>query len=645
MDLSIVGIPGSIDNDIACTDMSIGVDTTLNTIVECIDKLRDTATSHKRISIVEVMGRMRGYLAVMSGLATGADRVFIREDEIRQDELDEMLLVLQKSFAQGQRAGVIVRSEGARFSTGFLKEIVNVLLQPKRDVRETVLGHLQRGGSPTYFERVLATRMGVKAVQLLETVLPEPQIVGLNENKIKPYPLLQVLLQLQDPAFQTGLSSNAQNAFHLGRRLELPPTQKVRGLRIAVLTEGNNVSGMNMALRSIARLAINDGIEVKGIKGGFAGLLQGSESVLNLHWSMMEMKGILRRTGTLLGVSGNESVTDGKDFLTIRKQVEKMNLDGIIVIGSNMAYQCAYRMSELTQLPVVGVPADTNCNLPGTNWVIGMDSALNDIQKGIDRAVDAAQVQKKICLIHLKGRYCLCLVNLAALAGGAEQMIFDYRQSANEDPERFQNMVKKKISRLKKIVDMGKRSATVVFFTMYSENSDKTLQNVKQMIKDAGIKLDTIVIPLETSYGGAVPTAFDRVLAKRLGERALGTLQKKIQARDDTFHIVGISGKGIEANLFQDKVDGQDRGCPPEFVAELQQCFDLMAEPAAQCIGMGGYIEWIDARSGKDWKGRWTCKKCGQSQSFTFNPENMQYFFCQNENCHNYGYIRVSRRL
>ncbi len=87
MHLAIAGIPGSIDNDIPCTDMSIGVDTTLNTIVECIDKLRDTATSHKRVSIVEVMGRLRGYLAVMSGLATGADHIFIREHPVSREDL------------------------------------------------------------------------------------------------------------------------------------------------------------------------------------------------------------------------------------------------------------------------------------------------------------------------------------------------------------------------------------------------------------------------------------------------------------------------------------------------------------------------------------------------------------------------------
>ncbi len=284
MSLSIIGIPGSIDNDIACTSMSIGVDTTLNTIVESIDKLRDTATSHKRISIVEVMGRRRGYLAVMSGLASGADRIFIGEEKINQKDLNDMLHVLHQSFLNGQRAGVIVRSEGASFSTSFLKETISELLEPRRDVRETVLGYLQRGGSPTAFERALATRMGVKAATLLDRDLSEPQLVNFADNEIKSVPLKLFVKKVREQEFQTELSPNAKKAFQLAIKLEEPPVKKSSKLKIALVTDGNNVSGMNMALRSVARLALNSGIEVRGIKGGFAGLHKINNNLLNLEW-------------------------------------------------------------------------------------------------------------------------------------------------------------------------------------------------------------------------------------------------------------------------------------------------------------------------------------------------------------------------
>ncbi len=215
MSLQIVGLPGSIDNDIPCTDMAIGVDTTLNTIVDCIDKLRDTATSHKRVSIVEVMGRLRGYLAVMSGLATGADHIFIREQPVGRRDLLDMLGELQASFDLGQQAGVIVRSEGAEFSTGFIRESIANLLESRRDVRETILGHLQRGGSPTAYERVLAMRLGARAVELLGNGNGEPVFAGIRRNVITQSPIADVLAIKNAPSFRDTLSRNARACYEL----------------------------------------------------------------------------------------------------------------------------------------------------------------------------------------------------------------------------------------------------------------------------------------------------------------------------------------------------------------------------------------------------------------------------------------------
>ena len=140
-----------------------------------------------------------------------------------------MLLVLRKSFESGQKAGIIIRSEGARFSTSFLKETIDVLLKPEREVRETVLGHLQRGGNPTVFERTLATRMGVKAIELLDEIHTEPQLVGLHAKNLKSVSLSKSLTKIKTPSFQEDLSPNTKNAFHLGRILEIPPEEKARG--------------------------------------------------------------------------------------------------------------------------------------------------------------------------------------------------------------------------------------------------------------------------------------------------------------------------------------------------------------------------------------------------------------------------------
>ncbi len=643
LELSIVGIPGSIDNDIAFTDMSIGADTTLNTIVDCIDKLRDTATSHKRISIVEVMGRLRGYLAVMSGLATGADRIFIREEKMTQYELHAMLHALEESFAHGQKAGVIVRSEGALFSTNFLKETIAVLLEPKRDVRETVLGHLQRGGNPTAFERILATRMGVKAIQLMEETFPEPQMVGLSEGRMTAVPLGNCLVRIREPEFRGELSPNTKSAFRLNRLLEETPDKMAKDIRIGVLTDGNNVSGMNMALRAVARLAINGGMEVVGIKGGFSGLAQGLGNVFHLEWSMLEMKGILRRAGTLLGVSGTSIPMGEQDLSAMQRQVENLALDGLVVIGNGQTYECAARLSQLIRPPVVGIPADLRCIMRGTDWVIGMDSAVNDLIKGIDRAADAAHVLKKIFLIHIRGEYCPCLIQSAALAGGAEIVIIDDEQTGSE--EAIREKVATKIKYLESIITMGKSFATIIFFATHPEKADRTLDLIKQQIATTGMGLDTSVMCLETSLGGIIPTAFDRILAQRLGEKAMATLQNNMGKCEHAFHIIGIHGKEITASPASETTPEFKGACLDWLTSELDQCAELMAQPGNCCVGMGGDIEWTDTADETEWYGTWTCKKCRHAQRVSFNPRIMLCVKCENAGCHNYGYIRISRRL
>jgi len=645
MHLSIVGIPGSIDNDIAYTDMSVGVDTTLNTIVECIDKLRDTATSHRRVIIVEVMGRLRGYLAVMGGLATGADRVFVREEKINQNELTKLLLVLRKSFDCGQKAGIIIRSEGARFSTSFLKETIDVLLKPEREVRETVLGHLQRGGNPTVFERTLATRMGVKAIELLEETHSEPQLVGLHAKTLKPVSLSRSLTKIKTPSFQEDLSPNTKSAFHLSRMLEYPPEEKHPETTIALLTDGNNVSGMNMAIRAVARLALNRGIAVKGIKGGFQGFTRGLGSTLNLEWSMLEMKSILRRAGTLLGVSSSGFTMNTNGYDTIAQQVKQLRIDGLIVIGNKAAYHNSHKLASLINLPVVGIPADLNCNLPGTDWVIGMDSTLNDLLQGIDRAADAAHVKRKIFVITLNGDYCSCLVRLAALAGGAEQLIIEENLSGTRGQNAFRKKVRQSVRELKKMFDMGKTFGTIVFSPNHPEETENSIQYIKQAADKAGITLDVTVIPLETSLGGIIPTAFDRILAKRLGEKAIDTVQKKIDARDYAFQTVGIKGKRIVSPYYEDGEGKHSRSCSKVLEKDLQLCFNLMAQQKETCIGVGGTVQWSETSNEDSWHGNWTCHKCEHTQKFLFNPKRMLCVYCEKDTCHNYGYVRISRRL
>ncbi|TCW40857.1 6-phosphofructokinase [Laceyella sacchari] len=156
-----IGVPGTIDNDIPATDFTIGFDTAVNTVVECIDKIRDTATSHERTYIVEVMGRDAGDIALWAGLADGAESILIPEAPYQIDEIVERL---QRSSERGKKHSIIIVAEGVGSGLDVADKITDRL---GWETRVTVLGHVQRGGSPTAFDRVLASRMGSKAVELL----------------------------------------------------------------------------------------------------------------------------------------------------------------------------------------------------------------------------------------------------------------------------------------------------------------------------------------------------------------------------------------------------------------------------------------------------------------------------------------------
>ncbi|MEL1241038.1 6-phosphofructokinase [Flavobacterium flavipallidum] len=182
----VMGIPGTIDNDIYGTSHTLGYDTALNTVVEAIDKIRDTASSHNRLFFVEVMGRDAGHIALNAGIAGGAEEILIPEEDLG---LDRLLESLQKSKASGKSSSIVVIAEGDKIGKNVfeLKDYVDANL-PEYDVRVSVLGHMQRGGSPSCFDRVLASRLGVKAVEsLLDGV--SNFMVGLKNDAVNLTPL------------------------------------------------------------------------------------------------------------------------------------------------------------------------------------------------------------------------------------------------------------------------------------------------------------------------------------------------------------------------------------------------------------------------------------------------------------------------
>lgn len=189
-DIPIIGIPGTIDNDIFGTTYTLGFDTALNTVVEVIDKIRDTASSHNRLFFVEVMGRDVGHIALNAGVGAGAEEILIPEENLG---LERLLESLKRSKESGKSSSIVVVAEGDKTGKNVfeLKEYVEEHL-PIYDCRVSVLGHMQRGGSPSCFDRVLASRMGVKAVEALmdgKTSL----MVGIQDNKITLTPISKAI--------------------------------------------------------------------------------------------------------------------------------------------------------------------------------------------------------------------------------------------------------------------------------------------------------------------------------------------------------------------------------------------------------------------------------------------------------------------
>ena len=164
-DIRVIGLPGTIDNDLYGTDSTIGYDTALNTIVECVDKIRDTATSHDRIFFVEVMGRDAGFLAQNSAIAAGAEAAIIPED---RTDIDQLAQFIGRGIRKSKNSSIVIVSESKK-DGGALHYAERVRKEyPEYDVRVTILGHLQRGGRPSAYDRILASRMGVAAVEALK---------------------------------------------------------------------------------------------------------------------------------------------------------------------------------------------------------------------------------------------------------------------------------------------------------------------------------------------------------------------------------------------------------------------------------------------------------------------------------------------
>lgn len=191
-DIPCVGLPGTIDKDIAGTDFTIGFDTAVNTAVQAIDRLRDTADAHDRLFIIEVMGRDSGYIALHSGIATGAENILIPE---RNTDVEEIIASLQEKHRRQKLVNIIVVAEGDQFGAAELSRVISERI-PTQEARLCILGHIQRGGPPTCLDRLVASRMGYAAVECLMEG-NHNVFIGILNNSMHYIPLEQAVKSKQ----------------------------------------------------------------------------------------------------------------------------------------------------------------------------------------------------------------------------------------------------------------------------------------------------------------------------------------------------------------------------------------------------------------------------------------------------------------
>lgn len=594
--LIIAGLVGSIDNDMVGTDMTIGADTALHRITEAIDAITSTAASHQRTFVVKVMGRNCGYLALMGALATGADWVLIPENPPDVDNWEEVMCERLKAGRQaGRRDTIVVMAEGARDRHGNYigsTRVAEVLEKEMgEEVRVTVLGHVQRGGSPSAFDRNLGTLCGNAAVETVLTTNPasEPQLIGLRGNRITTSPLMECVTKNREVAeaienhdYEKAMAlrgSSFREAFTtlktMLRALPHPLQPGQKRLRLAVMHSGAPAPGMNTAARAAVRIGLDRGHIMLGIRNGFPGLIDGE--IEEMSW--MSVNGWASMGGSELGT--NRKTPLGADFYAIARAIEKHDIHGILIIGGWSGYESAYQLVSARanfpafDIPFVCLPATINNNLPGSELSIGADTALNNISQAVDKIKDSAVASRRVFVVEVMGRKCGYLALMSGLATGAERVYLNEAGVTLHDLE-------EDVEKLKHGFRSGKRLGLMI--RNEQANQVYTTGFMCSLFEEEGGDLfDVRQSILGHLQQGGVPSPFDRIQATRLATRCIDYLIKQVESSSTQSAFIGLHGKEIKFHNLEDfprMIDVKGQRPKEQWWMELRNIARLLAQPA-----------------------------------------------------------------
>ncbi|XP_068074151.2 ATP-dependent 6-phosphofructokinase, platelet type isoform X1 [Danio rerio] len=574
--LHIVGMVGSIDNDFCGTDMTIGTDSALHRIIEVVDAIMTTAQSHQRTFVLEVMGRHCGYLALVSALACGADWVLIPERPPKDGWEEQMCQKLSENRADKKRLNIIIVAEGAidqnnkPITTDHIKDLVVSRLG--FDTRVTILGHVQRGGTPSAFDRILASRMGVEAVlALLEASPGTPAcVVSLCGNQAVRVPLMECVQMTQEvqkamdeKRFEEAVKlrgrsfENNLNTYKLLSHRKIDTELPHSSFNVAVLNVGAPAAGMNAAVRSAVRVGITEGHTMFAVSDGFEGFYKGQ--IKEIKWG--DVGGWTGQGGSLLGT---KRTLPAKHVDKIAEQMRIHNINALLVIGGFEAYlglmelQAARSKHAELCVPMVMVPATVSNNIPGSDLSIGADTAINAITDTCDRIKQSASgTKRRVFIIETMGGYCGYLATVGGLAAGADAA---YIYEEPFDIRDLQSNVEHLTEKMKTSIQRG--------LVLRNENSNEnyTTDFIYQLYSEEGKGVfDCRKNVLGHMQQGGAPSPFDRNFGTKIAAKAMQWISKKLKEfyRDgrvfaNTEDSACLLGMRRRALLFQPVVQLKD---------------------------------------------------------------------------------------
>ncbi|XP_028831782.1 ATP-dependent 6-phosphofructokinase, platelet type isoform X4 [Denticeps clupeoides] len=657
--LHIVGMVGSIDNDFCGTDMTIGTDSALHRIIEVVDAIMTTAQSHQRTFVLEVMGRHCGYLALVSALACGADWVFIPELPPEDGWEDLMCQKLSENRLRGSRLNIIIVAEGAidrhgspissdsikdnradkkrlniiivaegaidssnkAISTDYVKDLVVRCLG--FDTRVTILGHVQRGGTPSAFDRILASRMGVEAVlALLEASPGTPAcVVSLCGNQAVRLPLMECVqmtqevqkamdekkfeeaVRLRGRSFENNLNTYKLLS-HRKSDSELPHSP----FTVAVLNVGAPAAGMNAAVRSAVRVGITEGHKMLAVNDGFEGFSKGQ--IKEIKWG--DVGGWTGQGGSLLGTKRTLPL---KKLDKIAEQIRIHNINALLVIGGFEAFECVLQLCDARSkyeefcLPMCMLPATISNNVPGTDLSIGADTSLNAIVETCDRIKQSASgTKRRVFIIETMGGYCGYLASVGGLAAGADAA---YIYEEPFDIRDLQANVEHLTAKMKTSIQRG--------LVLRNENSNDnyTTDFIYQLYSEEGKGVfDCRKNVLGHMQQGGAPSPFDRNFGTKIAAKAMQWISKRLREfyREDEGRVFAntedsacLLGMRRRALLFQpviqlkDETDFEHRIPKEQWWLKLRPLMKILAKyKTSYDVSDSGQLEHVVRLRAKD---------------------------------------------